>query len=110
MRTWSASLRWVVIRLCPGLRRSRWIWTSASLSGMRGGQASTPPPPPTADPCDSPKVVMRNSRPKSLPIAAAYHLAFLLGRDYVSRPDSPSETARLGGPMKGYKPEDVRVV
>src|SRR5215467_13808373 len=39
---------------------------SASVSASRGGQPSTTTP--TAPPCDSPQVVMRNRCPKVLPI------------------------------------------
>ena len=65
MRTVSDSLRWVTRWLCPGARRSRSGWMSASASGSCGGQPSTTAP--SAPPCDSPKVVTRNSVPKVLP-------------------------------------------
>ena len=63
---WSASSRGVTISLCPGRRRSRSRWTSASVSGMRGGQPSmtTPTPPPW----DSPQVEMRKAWPNWLDI------------------------------------------
>ena len=52
--------------LCPGRRRSRSGWMSASESGRRGGHPSitTPTPPP----CDSPQVEIRNKVPKLLAI------------------------------------------
>jgi len=61
---WSASWRDVVIRLCPGLRRSRSAWTSSSEIGSRGGQPSTTTP--TAPPWLSPNVEMRKICPKLL--------------------------------------------
>ena len=61
----SGSRRWVVMALWPGRRRSSSRWISAASSGRRGGQPSTTTP--TAGPCDSPKVVTRNSEPKLLP-------------------------------------------
>src|SRR5215471_6496944 len=63
--TWSSSLRWVVIALWPGRRRSSSRWISSTVSGRRGGQPSMTTP--TAGPCDSPKVVTRNALPKLFP-------------------------------------------
>jgi len=62
--TASASWRWVVKRDCPGRRRSRSRWMSASTSGISGGQPSTTQP--IAIPWLSPKVVTRNMWPKVL--------------------------------------------
>src|SRR4030095_15903901 len=59
--TVSDSLRGVTILDCPGRRRSRSGWISASDNLRRGGQPSTTTP--TPPPCDSPQVVMRNSWP-----------------------------------------------
>src|SRR3989344_3546488 len=61
----SASLRGVVILLCPGFRRSSSFCTSASVIAIPGGHPSTTTP--TAPPCDSPKVVMRNNCPNEFP-------------------------------------------
>ena len=61
MVTWSASLRDVVTRLCPGRRRVSCGWMSASDSGMHAGQPSITAP--TAAPCDSPYVETRKYRP-----------------------------------------------
>ena len=60
----SASRRWVVMALCPGRRRSSSRWISSAVIGTRGGQPSTMTP--TAGPCDSPKVVMRNGRAEAV--------------------------------------------
>src|SRR4030095_5762063 len=68
--TVSVSLRWVVIALWPGTRRSRSGWMSASDSGKRGGQPSTTAPMPA--PCDSPHVVTRKSWPQVFPTARGY--------------------------------------
>src|SRR5215471_17540112 len=70
--TWSASRRWVVIALWPGRRRSSSRWISSTPSGRRGGQPSMTTP--TAAPCDSPKVVMRNALPKLFPGMPAEYL------------------------------------
>ena len=70
--TSSASRRWVVIRLCPGRRRSSSTWISSREMGSRGGQPSMTTP--TAGPCDSPKVVMRKSWPNELDtVSETYH-------------------------------------
>src|SRR6185369_5469911 len=60
--TWSASLRCVVIALCPGRRRSSSCWIAPGSTASPGGRPSTSTP--TAGPCDSPNVVTRNRRPK----------------------------------------------
>src|SRR5687767_9846857 len=65
--TESASLRWVVMRLWPGARRSSSGWMSAGERGRRGGQPSTTAP--MAGPWDSPQVVTVNVWPKVLAIA-----------------------------------------
>ena len=64
--TASSSSRCVTSRLCPGRRRSRSCWMSATSSASRGGQPSTTTP--TPPPCDSPKVVTRKSVPNVLAI------------------------------------------
>jgi hypothetical protein len=48
-------LRWVTIADCPGFLRDISIWM-ASKSDIPGGQPSIIPP--SASPCDSPKVVI----------------------------------------------------
>lgn len=63
----SDSLRGVVMRLCPGRRRSSSAWISSLLIGRRGGTPSTTQPTPL--PCDSPNVDTRNSVPNVLPVA-----------------------------------------
>ena len=65
MFTVSGSLRGVVMKLCPGLRRSSCSWMSDSEISTPGVAPSTITP--TAPPCDSPKVVSRNRCPKLLP-------------------------------------------
>src|SRR5271155_3570538 len=65
MRTRSGSLRWLTNFDCPGRRRSRSTWISASVSAMPGGQPSITQP--IAGPCDSPKFVTVKSVPKVLP-------------------------------------------
>src|ERR1017187_5663832 len=62
--TWSASSRWLVMRLCPGRRRSSSTWTSSRVMGRRGGQPSTTTPMP--GPWDSPQVAILKSSPKVL--------------------------------------------
>src|SRR5207249_3473880 len=68
--TVSDSLRCVTIALCPGARRSRSGWMSASESESRGGHPSITAP--IAPPCDSPHVVTRKSRPQLLPTRRGY--------------------------------------
>jgi hypothetical protein len=63
--TVSDSRRWVTWREVPGLRRSRSIWISASVSARPGGQPSTTQP--MAGPWDSPKEVTEKLRPRVLP-------------------------------------------
>src|ERR1700759_4089022 len=62
--TASGSRRWVTNLLCPGRRRSRSFWISASVRAMPGGQPSITQP--SAGPWLSPKVVTRNIWPKVL--------------------------------------------
>src|SRR6478736_3958019 len=62
--TVSASLRGVVMSLCPGRRRSRSACTSATVSGSPGGQPSTTTP--TDGPWLSPQVEIEKSLPKEL--------------------------------------------
>src|SRR5215475_5470595 len=68
--TVSVSFRWLTSALCPGTRRSRSGWMSASDSGRRGGQPSTTAPMPA--PWDSPHVVTRKSCPQLLPTHRGY--------------------------------------
>src|SRR5690554_2578171 len=63
--TVSGSLRWVVILLWPGRLLSSSNCMSAGESSSPAGQPSTTTP--TAAPCDSPQVVIRNSCPKEFP-------------------------------------------
>src|SRR5215211_2852485 len=63
--TWSASWRADETLLWPTRRRSSSRWISASPISSPAGQPSTTQP--TAGPCDSPQVVMRNAWPKLLP-------------------------------------------
>src|SRR3989441_4074865 len=70
IRTVSDSFRWETRALCPGARRSRSGWMSASDRGSRGGQPSTTAP--VAPPCDSPQVVTRKRRPQVLPMRRGY--------------------------------------
>src|SRR5262245_9376862 len=67
--TLSPSLRWVVIALCPGRRRSSSLWTTATSTAMPGGMPSTTTP--TPGPCDSPKVVTTKRRPNEDDIRSA---------------------------------------
>ena len=60
--TRSASRRWVVNLLVPGLRASRNGWMAVSASGSPGGHPSTTAP--SAGPWLSPQVVIRSTRPK----------------------------------------------
>src|SRR6056297_1578854 len=69
MLTVSGSLRGVVMKLWPGLRRSSCSWMSASAISTPGVAPSTITP--TAPPCDSPKVVSRKRWPKLLPAIGA---------------------------------------
>src|ERR1700743_3331577 len=64
MRRVAGSLRGETNFDCPGRRRSRSVWMSASTSGMPGGQPSITQP--IAGPWLSPKVVMRNMWPNVL--------------------------------------------
>src|SRR6185503_5567100 len=64
MRTASGSWRWVTNLPRPGRRFSSQTCTSASVSGMPGGQPSTTQP--SAGPWLSPQVVTRNRCPKVL--------------------------------------------
>ncbi len=64
MRTASGSWRWVTNLPWPGRRFSSHRWTSASVSGMPGGQPSTTQP--NAGPWLSPQVVTRNRWPNVL--------------------------------------------
>ena len=66
----SSSWRGVVIRLCPGRRRSRSRWICSTDSGRRGGQPSTTTP--TPPPWDSPNVAIRKAFPKLLPTPGRY--------------------------------------
>ena len=61
------SERGVVMRDCPGRRRSSSAWISSVVMAMLDGQPSMTQP--TDLPCDSPHVVTRNSVPKVLPVA-----------------------------------------
>src|SRR3990167_9086065 len=61
----SASFRGVVILLWPGRLLSIAICISSSVISIPGGHPSTTTP--TAPPCDSPKVVMRNNCPNEFP-------------------------------------------
>src|SRR3989344_1904049 len=65
----SASLRGVVILLCPGRRLSSAVWFSSSVISILGGHPSTTTP--TAPPCDSPNVVIRNNCPNEFPAICA---------------------------------------
>src|SRR3954467_10484560 len=58
------------MRDCPGRRRSNSNWISSSEIGTRGGHPSITTP--TAPPCDSPQVVIRNSVPKELDMHGVY--------------------------------------
>src|SRR5688572_11109895 len=62
--TRSASRRWVVNLLVPGLRASRNGWIASSSSASPGGHPSTTAP--SAGPWLSPQVVKRSTRPKVL--------------------------------------------
>src|SRR5512145_387722 len=73
MRTVSDSLRCVTRWLCPGARRSRSGWMSASDIGRSGGHPSMTAP--IAAPWDSPHVVTRKSWPNVLPMGRS------VGRD-----------------------------
>src|SRR5262245_25951102 len=87
MRTMSDSLRWVTRWLCPGARRSRSGWMSASDSGRRGGPPSITAP--MAAPWDSPQVVTRNRWPKVLPMCVArVHHNTATGAERKTRPAS----------------------
>ena len=66
------SCRGVVMRLCPGRRRSSSAWISSSLMRSRGGQPSTRHP--TLRPWLSPQVVTRKLCPKLLPVACTISL------------------------------------
>src|SRR5258706_10752419 len=83
--TVSLSLRGVTILDCPGRRRSRSGWMSASVKANRGGQPSTTTP--TPPPCDSPQVVMRKRCPNVLPIGRVWgSFSRRSNRDLPSRP------------------------
>ena len=79
----SSSLRGVVMRDCPGRRRSSSNWSSSRVSSSLGGTPSTTQP--TPPPWDSPKVVTRNMRPKELPMARTPGSGERGGRDSGQR-------------------------
>src|SRR5512140_1916621 len=70
--TWSASWRCVVMALWPGRRRSSSRCTVSRSTTIPGGMPSTSTPTPA--PCDSPKVVSVNRRPKVEDISALLRL------------------------------------
>ena len=74
MRVAPDSERGVVMRDCPGRRRSSSAWISSVVMAILDGQPSMTQP--TDLPCDSPHVVTRNSVPKVLPVARVTCLSF----------------------------------
>ena len=93
----SSSFRGVVMRDCPGLRRSSSIWSSSREIWSLGGTPSTTQP--TPPPWDSPNVVTRNRRPNELPFARVVL--------FTARPEGRREEGETRGGIAA-PPYDLR--